>query len=143
MTTASTTDHRILIAVLRLLAYDELGRRNEVTKLAQQPNQDQANNLTHYYLGIAEKTNVERNAADGRAPHMAAERLATCTMFAAFLGYPVRFAAQGVRGEDPTRHTWCLLNAVLAALVARTTSNAERRQLDQQVSIVAAGLSEL
>jgi hypothetical protein len=142
MTTASTTDHRILVAVLRLLSYGQLERRKDVETLVQQPNQDRINTLTHFYLGQAEKTNFDRNAAEFRAPHMAAERLATCTMFAAYTGYTLRRAAQGARGEDPARHVWCLLNAVLTVLVVGCADLPERLQLDQQVSVIAAGLRE-
>jgi hypothetical protein len=144
MTTASaTTDHRILIAVLRLITYGQLERRKDAEKLVQEPNQNRINTLTHHYLSLAEKTNYDRNTAEHRAPHMALERLVTITMFAAHDGYPIRRAAQGTRGENPSRHVWCLLNAVLTLLVVDTTGPNERYQLEQQVSIIAAGLSEL
>jgi hypothetical protein len=142
MTTASTTDHRILVAVLRLLTHGDLARRKDVEKLVGQPNQDQINALTHFYLSQAETANFDRNAAESRAPHTATERLATCTMFAAYSGYTIRRAAQGARGEDPARHVWCLLNAVLTVLIVRCPGPPERFQIDQQVSIIAAGLRE-
>lgn len=143
MTTASaTTDHRILIAVLRLLAYGDLARRREVERLASQPNQDRMNHLTHYYLGLAEKVNFDRNGAERRGPHLAAERLVTCVMFAADLAYKVRRAAQGARGADPSRYIWCLLTAVLTVLYLTADTPDERTRLDQQVTLVARGLGE-
>lgn len=144
MTTASTTtNQRILVAVLRLLTYGDLPRRKDVEKLVQEPSKDRANFLTHAYLTIAEAANVDRNKAEHRAPHMAAERLVSCAMYAAHLGYPIRFAAQGIRGDNPAAHVWCLLNAVLTLLVVRTRTAQERTALEQQAHLVALNLGEL
>lgn len=143
MTTASaTTNHRILIAVLKLLAYGDLARRGEVERLASQPNQDRMNRLTHYYIGLAEKINFDLNGAEHRGPHLAPERLVTCFMFAADLAYRIRRAAQGARGADPSRYIWCLLNAVLTVLYLTAHTPDERTRLDQQVNLVAHGLGE-
>lgn len=138
----ATTNHRILLAVLRLLAYGDLPQRAEVEKLAEEPTTDAANFLTHVYLSLAETENLTRNEAEYRAPHLAAERLVSCAMYAAYLGYDLRRAAQGDRGPDPAMHVWCLLNAVLTLLVVRTADALEREALRHQVTTVALTLSE-
>lgn len=144
MTTASsTTDHRILIAVLRLIAVGELPRRREAETLVGQPKQDHINLLTHTYLSLAEAENAGRNEAEYRGPHLAAERFVTATMHAAYFAYAIRRAAQGARGESPSMHVWCLLNAAVTLLHVRTTSRSQRRDLDAQVDAVALTISEL